>query len=82
MVRLDEDVKNLLAKAAGLRRISVSDYVRSVMLAQARHDLSSAEKLQIPMTSSEQIAFWEALQRPVKLTKAQKNLAAIMSGKK
>lgn len=36
MVRLDEDGKAVLARAAELRWVSVSDYVRMVTVAQAR----------------------------------------------
>jgi len=36
MVRLDVASKAVLARAAELRRISVSDYVRSITVAQAQ----------------------------------------------
>jgi uncharacterized protein (DUF1778 family) len=36
--RLDEESKTFLTQAAELRRISVSDYVREVTMAQARRE--------------------------------------------
>ena len=38
MVRLDEESKALLASAAELRKVSVSDYVRSIVVSQARRE--------------------------------------------
>ncbi len=42
MVRLDAESKQALTAAAELRRISVSDYVRTVTVAQARREVASA----------------------------------------
>lgn len=81
MVRLDEDSKALVTAAAELRCVSVSDYVRSVMVEQARRELASAQTRTIVMSPDEQLAFWNALSKPPKLTKAQKGLGAIMRGK-
>jgi uncharacterized protein (DUF1778 family) len=39
MVRLDEQSKALLTAAADLRQVSVSNYVRSVMIQQASREL-------------------------------------------
>ena len=80
MVRMDHEAKTLLAQAAELRQVSVSDYVRSVMVSQAKRDLAAAESHTIPMTPDEQLAFWKALSAPPKLTRAQKDLSAIMRG--
>ncbi len=80
MVRLDADSKAVLAKAAELRGISVSDYVRTVTVAQARKEVSAAGEQIISLTPEEQLAFWTALSEPVKLTAAQKKLGAIMRG--
>lgn len=80
MVRLDEESKSILAEAAQLRRISVSDYVRSVTVAQARKEVAEASERIITLTPEEQLAFWNALHRPVKLTPAQKKLGKIMRG--
>ena len=81
MVRMDEESKAVLVAAAELRQISVSDYVRSVMVQQASRELAAAESKTIGMTPSEQLHFWNALAKPPKLTKAQKELGAIMRGK-
>jgi uncharacterized protein (DUF1778 family) len=80
MVRLDTDSKGVLARAAELRGISVSDYVRQVTVAQARKEVEAAAGQTIAMTPEEQLAFWTALHAPVKLTTAQKKLGKLMRG--
>lgn len=82
MVRLDAVSKQALADAAELRRISVSDYVRMVTVAQARREIASARDQTILLSPEEQFTFWQALQAPVKLTPAQKRLGALMRGKR
>ncbi len=82
MVRLDAESKQAVADAAQLRRISVSDYVRTVTVAQARREVASARDQTILLSPDEQLAFWLALQAPARLTAAQKRLSAIMRGKK
>jgi uncharacterized protein (DUF1778 family) len=72
MVRLDAESKQALAAAAELRRISVSDYVRTVTVAQARREVASARDQTLLLSPAEQLAFWQALQAPPKLTPAQK----------
>ncbi|QJW96634.1 type II toxin-antitoxin system TacA family antitoxin [Frigoriglobus tundricola] len=80
MVRLDAASKSVLARAAELRGISVSDYVRQVTVAQARKEVEAAGSQTIAMTPAEQLAFWAALNAPVKLTAAQKKLGKLMRG--
>lgn len=80
MVRLDEDSKAVLSQAAGLRQVSVSDYVRTVTVAQARREVQASREQTISLTPDEQLAFWQALNEPVKLTDAQRRLGAIMRG--
>ncbi|WP_417749184.1 DUF1778 domain-containing protein [Rosistilla oblonga] len=80
MVRLDEQSKATLSAAAELRRISVSDYVRSVVVGQAERELAAAEAQTIAMTAEEQLQFWNALAKPPKMSKAQKELGAMMRG--
>jgi uncharacterized protein (DUF1778 family) len=82
MVRLDAESKQALTAAAELRRISVSDYVRTVTVAQARREVASARDQAILLSPDEQVAFWQALNAPSKLTPAQKRLGAIMRGEK
>jgi len=81
MVRLDDDSKTVLRQAAGLRRVSVSDYVRTITLAQARREVQASREQTIALTPEEQLAFWNALNEPVKLTESQRRLGAIMRGK-
>lgn len=80
MVRLDEESKASLVKAAALRRISVSDYVREVTVAQARKEVLAAQEQVIVLTPEEQLTFWNALNEPVVLTESQRRLGALMRG--
>lgn len=80
MVRLDEESKAALAGAAGLRRVSVSDYVRLVAVAQARREVEAAGERVIALSPEEQLAFWEALHQPATPTASQKRLGKIMRG--
>lgn len=80
MVRLDADSKRALAEAAELRRISISDYVRTVTVAQAKREVQGAQDRTMRLSPDEQLAFWQALQAPAKLTRAQKRLAKLLRG--
>jgi len=81
MVRLDEESKRCLAEAASLRRVSVSDYVRTVTVSQARREVRAAGEQVIAMTPAEQLSFWKALSETPKLTPAQRRLGAMMRGR-
>jgi uncharacterized protein (DUF1778 family) len=80
MVRLDPDSKICVARAAELRHVSVSDYVRSVVVAQARRELQAADQQVIALTPAEQLEFWQAIQEPLALTPAQQALGVLMRG--
>jgi uncharacterized protein (DUF1778 family) len=80
MVRLDDKSKNYLAQAAELRRISISDYVRALTVAQARREVLAARDQTIVLTAEEQLAFWNALHETPKLTAAQGRLGSVMRG--
>ena len=80
MVRLDEESKAFLTEAAELRRISVSDYVRAVTVAQARKEVAAAREQILTMTPEEQLAFWNALNETPRLTDAQQRLGSVMRG--
>ncbi len=80
MVRLDEESKQCLAEAAALRQVSLSDYVRTVTVAQARREVRAAHEQVIALTADEQLAFWNALNESPKLTVAQRRLGATMRG--
>lgn len=82
MVRLEPAVKKRIVRAAELRHVSISDYVRSVVVAQADREIEMARASTVVMTASEQHAFWQALHQPVKLTKRQKRLGRLMQGRK
>ncbi len=80
MVRLDEASKAYLSRAAELRRISVSDYVREVTVAQARREVLAAGEQTLVLTPEEQLAFWNALNETPTPTEAQRRLGAMMRG--
>jgi uncharacterized protein (DUF1778 family) len=80
MVRLDDESKAYLVQAAKLRRISVSDYVRMVTVPQAQKEVLAAREQTIALTPEEQLAFWNALNEPPRLTDAQRQLGAVMRG--
>jgi uncharacterized protein (DUF1778 family) len=81
-VRLDEESKACLCRAAELRGISLSEYVCTAAVAHARRELlASLKQTQtLTLTAEEQLAFWEALAAPPKLTEAQRRLGAMMRG--
>jgi uncharacterized protein (DUF1778 family) len=80
MVRLDSETKQCLAEAAGLRQLSVSDYVRAVMVPQARREVRAARENIVALTPEEQLSFWNALNEAPKLTAAQRRLGSVMRG--
>ena len=80
MVRLDDESKQCLAEAASLRHVSVSDYVRTVTVPQARREVRAASEQVIAMTPEDQLSFWNALNETPKLTPAQRRLGSIMRG--
>jgi uncharacterized protein (DUF1778 family) len=78
MVRLDRESKSFLARAAKLRQMSISDYVRTVTVSQARREVESEDRQTIRLSPSEQLAFWKALNKPPRLTPAQKRLGKMI----
>lgn len=81
-VRLDVESKTYLAKAAQLRQMSVSDYVRTVTVPQAKREVQAAREQILTLTADEQLVFWTALCKPLRLTAAQKRLGKLMRGEK
>jgi uncharacterized protein (DUF1778 family) len=80
MVRLDVESKEYVSRAAALRCISVSDYVRAVTVTQARREVESAAEQTIRLSPAEQLDLWNALQAAPTPTPAQKRLGAIIRG--
>lgn len=80
IVRLDDESKRYLTQAAELRRISVSDYVRQVTVAQARREVLADSQQTILLTAEEQRTLWDALNAPVELTDKQRELGRLMRG--
>lgn len=80
VVRLDPESKACLSAAADLRRISMSDYVREVTVPQARREIAAAREQTVSLTPQEQLAFWQALNAPARLTPAQRRLSKVVRG--
>ena len=80
MVRLDEDSKAFVKKAAEMRKVSISDYVRMVAVGQARREVEQDEQNTIALSPEEQLAFWNALNAPPRLSKSQRKLSRVMRG--
>ncbi len=80
MVRVDRASKSVISRAAQLRGVSASDYVRSVVVSQARRDIEEQRTRTISMSPKDQLAFWLALSSPVSLTRRQKALGRLMRG--
>ena len=80
MVRLDRKSKRFLEQAAKLRRLTVSDYVRVVTVAQACKEVQAAQGQTMTLTPEEQLVFWNALNAPARLTPAQRRLGSVMRG--
>jgi uncharacterized protein (DUF1778 family) len=80
-VRMDAAGKAAIVQAAKLRRISLSDYVRTVTVAQARREVEAAPGQTIVMSPDEQLTFWMALKEVPVLTAAQRKLGDLMRGK-
>ena len=80
MVRVDRSSKTVISQAARIRGVSASDYVRSVVVAQARREVEEARTRTIVLTPEEQLAFWQALEQPTSLTPRQRELGRIMRG--
>src|SRR5215469_7146774 len=82
MVRLDDDSKAYLTEAAKLRGISLSDYVRTVTVSQARREVLAARDQVLAMSPAEQLAFWNALAIRPGLTEPQRRLGWLMRGER
>ena len=78
--RLSAADKRAIQQAAALRRLAVSEYLRQVLVPLAKREVASAEHAVIELSADEQLALWQALEAPAKLTKAQKKLARLMRG--
>lgn len=81
-LRLDEESKACVAKAAALRRMSTNDYAVSVVVAQARRDVAEGEANAITLSPEEQLQFWNALTEAPELTEAQRRLGAVVRGER
>ena len=78
LVRFDKRAKSLVRRAATLRGISVSDYVRSRIVPLAEQDVEEAETGVLRLRKEDQIALWQALRQPARPTKAQTALGRLI----
>jgi hypothetical protein len=60
--------------------MSVSDYVRAVLVPHARREVCAARGAVIALTPEEQLTFWNALNETPQLTPAQQRLGVTMRG--
>ena len=82
MVRVDPPTKRVITRAARLRGVSASDYVRTVVTAEAQREIEEARSRTIRLDPAEQLAFWQALHEPVRLNARQRQLGRMMRGEK
>jgi len=80
-VRIQPKNKEIIVKAAKLRGIPVSDYLRSVVLGQARKEITIKDDYALQLTAEEQLSFWQAIDKEPALTHKQKELGKLMRGK-
>lgn len=80
MVRLDPPSKGMIVRAARRRGVNTSDYVRAVVVEEARRDVEEARTRTIRLSPADQEAFWRALRAPVRLTPRQRELGRLMRG--
>jgi uncharacterized protein (DUF1778 family) len=78
LVRFESETKSLVLKAASLRGLSLSDYVRTRIIPLARQDVDEAETGVLRLAKQDQIAFWQALQHPALPTRAQRELGKLV----
>lgn len=80
MVRLNPESKACISRAAALRGLSQSEYVRTIVLAHAQRELAAAERQVVALSPAEQEAFWQALHEPAAPMPAQQALGRLMRG--
>lgn len=73
--RLDPGSKSIIEKAAKLRGISQTDYLKAILIPFAKQEILEAENGGVKLSKIEQSEFWQALNEPVKLTINQKKLS-------
>jgi uncharacterized protein (DUF1778 family) len=78
LVRFDRNGKSLVQRAAASRGLTVSEYVRTRILSLARQDVVEAETQVLRLSREDQIAFWQALQKPPAPTGAQRRLGQLV----
>ncbi|MBL8951521.1 MAG: DUF1778 domain-containing protein [Myxococcaceae bacterium] len=78
LIRFDARRKATVRRAAALRGLSVSDYVRSRIVSLAERDLEEAETGVLRLGREAQLSLWRALQNPPPPTKAQRALGELI----
>ena len=78
LVRCDRESKRVLERAAHLRGLTLSDYVRSRIVPLARQDVEEAETSVLRLPRDAQVSFWQALQNPPPLSRKQRELGRLV----
>jgi uncharacterized protein (DUF1778 family) len=79
-MRLDDESKAAIAQAASLRGVNVTEYIRAVLVTQARREVEASSHGILQLTADEQLALWRALEAPPALTEHQRQLGRLMRG--
>lgn len=78
LVRFDRESKSLVRRAAALKGLTMSDYVRSRLVPVAREEIEEAASGVLRLEKKDQIALWRALSNPPKPNAAQKALGRLV----
>lgn len=78
LIRFDAKRKARVRRAAELRGLTVSDYIRTRIDSIVDRDLEEAETGVLRLSREDQIALWRALQNPPPPTKQQRELGALI----
>ena len=78
LVRFDREAKSLVQRAATVRGLTDSDYVRTRVLPLAQQDVEESKTGVLPLTKEDQIVFWQALQHPPTPTRPQRALGKLV----
>lgn len=78
LIRFDAKRKAKIRRAAELRGLSLSDYVRTRIVSIAERDLEEAQTGVLRLAREDQVALWRALQNPPPPTRAQRALGRLI----
>jgi uncharacterized protein (DUF1778 family) len=79
-MRLDPASREAVVRAAALRGLKLSEYIRAVLVAQAVREVDSAGRQALSLTPVEQLDFWNALHSSPRPTARQRKLGRLIRG--